>query len=274
MGRDDVHLELEQAPLDPVLLHRGDRPGGHAVSRRHEHHAPPGANQELGEDAAHVVVIVVEDRDELAVGQPPGHEVIGRQHRQRRIQRDPAGVMASDAVRAPAGAGRDGDVVEVVAEDLVGGHPALRALDRSQPLELGLAVVDDADVARHPGQPRLARGTAAESGRLLGQDHLVAPLAQRLGRLEPRRATSHDQHLRLAHARPDPLGMPATPPLLPHRRVLGAADRGHREVARHADVAPDALPDVVEAPLLDLAREERVGDRRSCGADEIEHAAV
>ena len=66
--------------------------------------------------------------------------------------------------------------------------------------------------------------------------------------------------------------MPAAPPLLAHRRVLGAADRRHRPVAGHADVAADALADVLEPPLLDLQRQERVGDRRAGGADQVEDA--
>ena len=44
------------------------------------------------------------------------------------------------------------------------------------------------------------------------------------------------------------------------RRLLPAGD---------ADVAADALADVVEPPLLDLSRQERVGDRRAGGADDV-----
>ena len=65
--------------------------------------------------------------------------------------------------------------------------------------------------------------------------------------------------------------MPAAPPLLPHRRVLGAADRRHRPVAGDADVAADALADVLQAALFDLLRQERVGDRRARGPDQVEH---
>ena len=66
-------------------------------------------------------------------------------------------------------------------------------------------------------------------------------------------------------------GMPAAPPLLAHRRVLGAADRRHGEVAGDADVAADALADVLEPALLDLPRQERIGDRGARGADQVEH---
>ncbi len=66
--------------------------------------------------------------------------------------------------------------------------------------------------------------------------------------------------------------MPAAAPLLAHRRVLRAAHRNAELVARDTDVAADALANVVEPAFLDLARQERIGDRRPCGADEIEHA--
>ena len=66
--------------------------------------------------------------------------------------------------------------------------------------------------------------------------------------------------------------MPPAPPLLPHARVLRTADRGHGGVAGHADVAADALADVLQAALLDLLGQERVGDRRPRGADEVEHS--
>jgi hypothetical protein len=67
--------------------------------------------------------------------------------------------------------------------------------------------------------------------------------------------------------------MPVAAPLLAHGRVLCAADRRHGHVARDADVAADALADVLDPPLLDLARQEGVGDRGPGGADQVEHAA-
>ena len=40
-----------------------------------------------------------------------------------------------------------------------------------------------------------------------------------------------------------------------------------------ADVAADAFADVVDAALLDLLRQEGIGDRGPRGADHVEHAA-
>ena len=65
--------------------------------------------------------------------------------------------------------------------------------------------------------------------------------------------------------------MPAAAPLLPHRRVLGTADRRHRPVAGDADVAADALADVLHAAFFDLPWQERIGDRRPGGPDQVEH---
>src|ERR1044072_8528393 len=44
--------------------------------------------------------------------------------------------------------------------------------------------------------------------------------------------------------------------------------------ARDADVAADALADVVEPALVDLHREERVGDGRAAGGDDVKCAVV
>jgi hypothetical protein len=71
----------------------------------------------------------------------------------------------------------------------------------------------------------------------------------------------------------DDLGVPAAPPFLAHGRVLRAADRARPRVAGDADVAADALADVVETAFLDLVRQERVGDGRARRADQVEHAA-
>src|SRR5262249_4846786 len=62
--------------------------------------------------------------------------------------------------------------------------------------------------------------------------------------------------------------------LLAHRRILGAAYRAAELIAGNADVAADAFADVLEPPLLDLLRQERIGDRGPGRADEVEHALL
>src|SRR5262245_27868287 len=78
----------------------------------------------------------------------------------------------------------------------------------------------------------------------------------------------------------EPLRMPAAPVLFARGRVLRTPDRWPALLPpRYADVARDALSDVIEAAFLDLPREERVGDRGSrCpddvalpGVDRLEH---
>ena len=68
--------------------------------------------------------------------------------------------------------------------------------------------------------------------------------------------------------------MPAAPVLLAGGRVLGAADVAAAVGLRDADVAADALADLVEPALVDLARQERVGDRRAGGSDQVPDAAA
>src|SRR5581483_4482 len=87
------------------------------------------------------------------------------------------------------------------------------------------------------------------------------------------RARAHHDDPRVRLPRPDPLRVPAPAELLAHGRVLGAPDRCDRHVAGHADVAADALPDVLEPALLDLAGQERIGDRRPGRPDQVEYAA-
>ena len=69
--------------------------------------------------------------------------------------------------------------------------------------------------------------------------------------------------------RGNPLRVPAAAVLLAHGRVLGASDRHAETVVGVADVAADALADVLDPSLLDLLRQEGVGDRRPGGADQV-----
>ena len=114
---------------------------------------------------------------------------------------------------------------------------------------------------------------AARFARSLGERDLVAALTQGPGRLEARGAGADDQHVSLRRLRPDALGMPAAPPFLAHRRILGAAARRHGGIAGDADVAADAFANVFEAAFLDFLRQEGIGDRRPRRTDEVEHAA-
>ena len=71
----------------------------------------------------------------------------------------------------------------------------------------------------------------------------------------------------------DALGVPSPPPFLAGGRVLRATYRHAIVPARDADVAADAFADLGFASFADLAWQERVGDRWSRAADEVQHAA-
>ena len=102
-----------------------------------------------------------------------------------------------------------------------------------------------------------------------------AALPEHEGALEPRRAGADDQHLAAGVRRTlETLRVPAAAELLARGRILRARDLVMVERARKADVATDALADLVEPSLLDLLRQERVGDRRPRGADQIPDAAA
>src|SRR5207245_4676823 len=159
-------------------------------------------------------------------------------------------------------------------QDLLGAE-AIAAIDADvrQPLELGAAPVEDAAPGGEPREARLEAQPPADLVRRLRHAHLVAPPAERQRALEARGTCADHEDRARAPRLGDALGMPAAAPLFSDGRILGAS-HGHRIVpARDADVAADALADVLLASLVDLARQERVGDRGPRGADEIEHAA-
>src|SRR5262249_34317435 len=66
--------------------------------------------------------------------------------------------------------------------------------------------------------------------------------------------------------------MPAAPVFLHGGRVLGAVDRVVEVEAGYADVAADALADVLAAPLVDLTRQPGIGDRRPGAAYDVDLA--
>ena len=64
--------------------------------------------------------------------------------------------------------------------------------------------------------------------------------------------------------------MPAPRELLASWRVLGADEKRPLDRPRGTDVAADAAANVVEPALLDLARQEGIGDRPPGRADDVE----
>ena len=139
-------------------------------------------------------------------------------------------------------------------------------------VQLALAVVEHPDPRRESGQAGLCGYPPSEPAGPLHQHHRVSPLPQRHRGLEARRTAAHHEHRLVGMAGPVDLRVPPSPPLLAHRGVLGAADGRHREIARDADVAADALSDLIGPSLGDLGRQEWVGDGGAGCSDEVDHS--
>src|SRR5215472_287171 len=91
---------------------------------------------------------------------------------------------------------------------------------------------------------------------------LVPALAEHDGALQASGPGTDDENaLVLCPGLRDPLRMPPAPVFLAGRGVLRADEVPPGVDPRDAHVAADALADVVEPALLDLLRQERVGDR-------------
>ena len=219
-------------------------------------------------DAGEVRLAVVNDDllpDRLALS----HDLVRRGHvRERRVRAGDGLVRDSlQAVSSPAGARCDDDYFGAVVERALAIEVRARDhLDVLQLVELDLAVVDHAAPLAEAGRfgtermwpptcsaastrwtrriPRLASKSRTPSGRARADDEDVV-----VGILRRREL----------------LGAPAAPELLGGGGVLGADERRATDLpTRDADVAADALADVVEPALLDLSREERIGDPGPC----------
>ena len=200
--------------------------------------------------------------------------------------------MCAAGVSAP-GIGARVKRVEAVGRPLRAGREHDRARRRRASISARrqLAVVDELDVGQplersHPvggqpaplgeaGQAREQAEVAAHRGRAVDEAHARGAAARERERaLHAGRPAADDERVEAVRQRREALGVPAAPVLLAGGRVLGAADVAAGVGLGDADVAADALADLVDAPLVDLARQERVGDRRPRGADQIPHAAA
>src|SRR5262249_9446630 len=174
----------------------------------------------------------------------------------------------------PAGAGGDYDMGSLELEDVRGGElVAPIEIHVREPLELPAPPLKHPSPGRKSRQTRLEAQAATGLIRRLRDRHLVAAAAERQCTLEPRGTATDNEHGRRARCGRNTLGMPAAAPFLACRWILRTADRHAIVPTRDADVAADALADVLLAAGLDLHRKEGIRDRRARRADEIEHAA-
>ncbi len=84
--------------------------------------------------------------------------------------------------------------------------------------------------------------------------------------------TAHDQNTGVRPFGWDSFGMPSLSPFLSHGGVLRAPDRCTRLIADVADVAPDTLSDLIIPALVDLPRNEWIGNGRSCCSNQVDDA--
>src|SRR5919202_303549 len=143
--------------------------------------------------------------------------------------------------------------------------------------DLDLAVIDDPCPFAEARKLRDPAHDAAHVVLRLDQVHAPhAALAQDHRALHAGRPGANDEHVVVRVLRPrEDLRVPAAPILFAGGRVLGADDGRAADLpARDANVAADALADVVESPLIDLPRQPWVGDGRAAGGDDVELARL
>ena len=136
------------------------------------------------------------------------------------------------------------------------------------------AVVHYAAPLGEPWELRFSENPTAELGGRLRECHVVPALAQGNGCFEPSRPGPDDEHRLVGALLRDLLWMPAAPPLLPHGRVLSAANRVVHLIACVADVAADALADLVFSAFIDLVRQEGVGNGGASASDQVDNTLI
>ena len=190
----DRHTLLQEPCLDEVLLHRVPGPGGGFGRRRQVAGLAAIVGQQFGDHPAHVVVLVVPHRDARSFRRYGAiHDVVGGQHPRARCDGHGSCPVMAETVRPPARAGGDDDARHAEFQHGLGVKIGIEAdLRGGQLMKLLLTVVADPAPGGEPRQPAFAGDAAAKRGASLRQRHLVAPLAERLRRLEARRARAHD----------------------------------------------------------------------------------
>src|SRR5262249_46909367 len=194
---DACHLECVGGPLRNVGG-RGDQRDVEALF-----------GEQLGDDTAHVIVVVVEHDDALPARPGTRHDVVGAQDLCAFGDLHWFGVPAADTVVAPGGAGGHDDVIEVVVDDVVGGHLALHEnVDVALLANLLFRVIDDPDPGRQARQFRFPCDAAAKSAGGFGQAYGVAAVTQSAGGFQTGRSGTDHQHCRVTGLAADFLGMP------------------------------------------------------------------
>ena len=234
-------------------------------------HRQPARRERLGNGRADIVIVKVKDRDRTLDGHP-GRDILGGMDAGRRNARD-RDLVGAEQVGRPPRPRRHHHMIRAELQHIPRRHLALREQRNIRHLpQPPQPVVHHPEPFPQARQPAFPDQPPAKLPRLVGDRDLKAAPRQRQRRLQPRRTRAHDQNRPFA-LRPRHLGMPAAPPLFAHGRVLRAAHPDPIIPRRDADVAADAFADLVLAPLVDLAGQEGVGNRRPRPADQVQHPA-
>ena len=219
------------------------------------------------------MLVVIDDDPPLR--QAARHDVTRGVDRARGCQdRIARQIPGPEAIAPPCGTGGNRNMFCPGFQNLISGHRALAEyLNIIHLVDLPDAIIADPRPLVQPRQTGLGSDPSAQRPSCLGQHHPVTAFAQRMRRLQLRWPGTYDKHAGVRTSWADPFGMPATRPLFGYGGILRAAYRHALGISGVADVAADAFADVLEPALADLLRQERIGDGRARGADEIQNAA-
>ena len=137
-------------------------------------HLARALGQELGDAAAHVIVVEIEHQDRRlkprSGGDIVGREDAGPDHLRRRD------LHRGIEIRRPPAAGRDDDMLAAEFENVLDREAALQiGRDVGQPVDLAQAIVDDPPPGGKAGQPRFEEESPAPGSARLGESHRVSP---------------------------------------------------------------------------------------------------
>jgi hypothetical protein len=276
----DRHAQLGEPLVHPLLLEGVPQVGPEGVPVRGVGDLPALPREELGSGGGHVIPVAVDDQDVVAELLALQDELLrGGDVGPGRVRAgDPVVGRSVHPVTDPVRAGGGDDDLGAVLADVVDGHPGVRdELDVAQLGDLPLPVLRNAPPSPQPGHRRHPVEMAAHLRAGVDQvDGLEPAPAQDDRGLHPCRsgADNEDGLVGIAGGG-ELLRVPAAAVLLAAGGVLGAPDRRPAHLpAGDADVAADALTDVLEPAFLDLLGQERVRDRRAGGANNVGLARV
>ena len=229
--------------------------------------------QVLGDDAAQIIVVVVKDQHPIC-RHGAGEYILGRQYL-RQIEGFSGYLEGRIKPLGPACPGRHRDVIGAKAQCGLGIEFAVGVHRHVAHLREGPhAVIANPSPGGHARELAFLQYPAAPVIGLLGDGDFKALLGCDQRGFQSGGAAAHHQHVARLRGLRKSLWVPAAAPFFARRGVLGAAHRHAVVPAGNADVAANALADVVAVAFADLGRQKGVGNAGSRATDQIEHAAA